>query len=59
MIKLMDSESISMPMEQNMRDNEKMIFNMVPVLKPGVMDLNMKEVTLWEKNMEEVLFYKC
>lgn len=49
MIKQMDKELINMQMEQNIRVNGKMIYNMVKVSKYGLMDLNMREIMLKEK----------
>jgi hypothetical protein len=40
MIKLMDMVSILMQMAQSMKEIGKMIYNMVKVLKLGLMDLN-------------------
>lgn len=45
-IKLMAKEYISMSMEQDMKVNGRMIFNMDMALKLGMMGLNMKEIML-------------
>lgn len=50
MIKLMDMVSILMLMDQSMKEIGKMIYNMVKVLKLGLMDLNILDSILMVRN---------
>ena len=55
-INFADKEFIFMKMDQNIQVNGLMMYNMVMVLKPGLMDLNMKVIIIWDKNMAKVNF---
>jgi hypothetical protein len=57
MIRLMDLEFMFIKMVQNMRVNGKMIYNMDLARKYGLMDQNMKEIIMKEKNTEEDYIY--
>ena len=45
--------SILMPMDQSMKEIGKMIYNMVKVLKLGLMDLNILDSILMVRNKEK------
>lgn len=49
----MDMVSILMPMDQSMKEIGKMIYNMVKVLKLGLMDLNILDSILMVRNKEK------
>lgn len=53
MIKLMDMVSILMQMAQSMKEIGKMIYNMVKVLKLGLMDLNILDSISMVRNKEK------
>lgn len=53
MIKLMDMVSILMQMAQSMKEIGKMIYNMVKVLKLGLMDLNILDSISVVRNKEK------
>ena len=53
-ISVMDMVLILIQMEPNIKENGKMIFNMERVWKNGLMEADMKECILKEKNKEKV-----
>ena len=55
--RLMDTGDLSTLTETCMKESGKTISNMEKVLKHGLMELSMKEVTLKEKNMEKVVYF--
>lgn len=54
-IKQMDMGNIYIQMEQNMKECGETIYNMVLVLKLGLMVVNMKVIMLMEKKKEKGL----